>query len=728
MSELNNDKKSLESARKDKLQGVDAPLREQIVDKLFKKLKEMDIGQKAVSIWEGYNSTRVLWSERQKAWLESWDRHLVSDNSGPFEGSSQLHIPMPFTVVKTMHARFLQALWQDPPFNVRAQNEQSMDRVELVRDVMRWYLMRGGNYNKGMGLTVDKWVWDWISQGSGVMKAKWSVEYSKFLDTEVVQERGPSMFQVIDGQDVQIPTFVPREREVERLKKVHDCPVFELVNLEDLAIIGGDGDPDAADCVIHRTYMNASQLWTLVDRKIFDKDAVEAIIASGPDRKDGATGSDIKSDRSRNAGQSELDHKYDLDEYEILEQYMKVDVDGSGINSDVVVWVHPRTRELCRATYLYRMSKSGMKPFIKADYQPRKGQEYGVGLVELLYPLSKEMDAMHNMRIDWGMISVMPFGFYRPTSGIDPTTINFEPGALIPVDNPQTDVSFPNLGNRTIFGMQEEAAIQTMVERLTSISDLNLGLMNGQGATRTATGARGLLNEMSSNLDVYLRRLNWGWEKALKYMLELAQTNTPAGLTFRLTGDSGSDVFRKINGARDLYGEFDIEVSANTDSSNNAIQMDKSRELMQLLMNPLAIQLQIVTPDNVYAAMEQFLRAQGHRDFGKYITKPQGYQRLLTPQEMVNHALAGDMSPVNPADDHEGYIALWEDIKKNELTLGLYTSEQFLNAERRAQEHAKMAQAIQQIQAQRDNISQMQNNARMSATQTAPATMNGQMG
>jgi hypothetical protein len=725
MSELNNDR--IEGKR-NALKDVDAPLREQISKKLFKRLKEMDVPQKAVSIWEGYNSNRVLWSERQKAWLGSWDKHLVSDNSGPFEGSSQLHIPMPYTVVKTMHARFIQAIWQDPPFSVRPQNEASTEQVELVRDVIRWYLMRGCNYNKGAGKVVDLWVWDWLSQGSGVMKLKWDVCYTKYTDIQLVNEPGPTQFQNIDGQDVAIPTTMQREKEVERVKKTHDCPVFELVNLEDLAIVGGAGDPDAADAVIHRTWLTASDLFTLSDRKIFDKEAVEKIIDAGPDRQDGATGNDIKADRAQNAGKSQLDHNYDLDQYEILEEYLKVDVDNSGITSDIVVWIHPRSRELLRATYLYRMSKSGQKPFIKADFQPRKGQEYGVGLVEMLYPLSKEMDAMHNMRIDWGMISVMPFGFYKPTSGIDPTTINFEPGALIPVDNPQTDVFFPNMGNRTIFGMQEEAAIQTMVERITSISDLNLGLMNGQGATRTATGARALVGEMSSNLDVFLRRLNWGWEKGLRLLMELTQTNVPKGLTFRLTGDSGSDIFRKLNDAKDIQGDFDIEVSPNSDSSNQSIQIEKARELLQLVSNPMAIQLQIVQPGNYYAAIENFLRAQGHRDFGKYITKPQGYERSLSPNEMLARALTGRPAKVHPSDDHMGFIELWEAFKNNDEQMGQITAEQAITAEQQAKQHTQMQEALDKMAAQQANAGQMQQNAAMSSQQTAPTNPGGPLG
>jgi hypothetical protein len=719
MSDIQNDKLPLEEGRKAPLSDVDAPLRDRIVQKLFDKLDELNIGQKVCNLWDNGLARRSLWNERQQAWLSSWDEHLIPDTEGAFSGSSQLHIPMPFIVCKTLHARFLQALWQDPPFSIRAQNEASTERVEVVRDVLRYYLMRGANYNKGIGRVIDLWLWDWITMGSGVLKMRWDVKYTRYIDVQPVEEEGPPVVRVIDGKETFIPTKVMVDKEVARTKKCFDGPVFELVDLEDLVIVGGNGDPDDADAVLQREFLTASQLWTLADRKIFNADAVRDVIDGGPDSINGSVGSETKTQRAQNAGQAQSDSDQDLDRYEIIEAYLQVDVDGSGINSDVVVWVHKKSRALLRATYLFRVSKTGERPYAKIDFQSRKGQEFAVGMVELLYPLSKELDAIHNMRIDFGLISVMPFGFYRPTSGIDPTTIQLEPGALIPVDNPQTDVFFPNLGNRTTFGFQEEQAIQSMIERLTSISDLSLGLMTSQGATRTATGARALVGEMSSNLDVYLRRLNFGWEKANRYTLHQLQQRIPPGLSFRLTGNDGQDYWRQIRNADDIAGDFDIEVSANSASSNEAVQQEKANQILQLVFNPLAIQMGAVTPANIYNALENRMRSMQIRDFGKYVTKPQGPLRVFTPEEEANRILRGIFVPVTPEMDHQGFIDFFNMIFDNDELLGQFNEEQTVMLAAQAKKHEQMMAAIQQMQAQAANATQMQMNAGMAQNQTS---------
>lgn len=715
MSEINSDKKVINEGRRAPLKDVDVPLRDQVVQKLYNTLDELEIGQKVVTLWQKGSYNRQRWLERQKAYLSSWDEHLVGNTEGTFEGSSQLHIPMPFIVCKTLHARYNQALWQDPPFNLKARNEASIDRLPVVSDVLRYYLMDGANYDKGVEPEVDKWIWRWITNGSAMMKAGWEQKYARFIDVVDVPIAAKPKLTVKNGQHVLAPQpNKTAQKEVAVTKKTFDGPMVRGVNIEDLLIVGGDGDPDRAEAVIEQDWLTASDLWTLADRKIFKADIVQEIIESGPDRKSGTIGAELKTQRSQDAGKSSLDFDTDLDRYHILEAYLQVDVDNSGINADVVVWVHYKSKKLLRATYLHRISPKGERPYIKADFHIREGQEYGVGMPELLYPLSQEMDAMHNMRIDFGLVSTMPFGFYRASSGIDPTTIKLEPGALIPVDNPQGDVFFPNLGNRTVFGMQEEQAIQSIVERLTSISDLNLGVMNGQGATRTATGARALVGEMSSNLDVYLRRLNRGWKKCLRYMLHLIQKRMPVGLEFRLTGENGEDYFRFIKSMDDIQGDYDVDVSPNTSTSNPDVQQQNANQILQIVSNPMAAQMGLVGPGQFYEAIKNFLKSMGVKDYNKYILKPQGYQRILTPEEEANRVLRGQQVQVDPQSDHQGFIDFFQMIHDNDDLAGQFSQEQFIALARQAKLHEQMLAAIKQQQAQQANVAQMKQNMNMS--------------
>lgn len=718
MSIINQDKDVIEQGRKSKLKDAEAPLRDQIDAKLYKKLEEMNIGQKVVELWDKGSANRSNWLERQKEYLASWDEHLIADTEGAFKGSSNLHIPMPLSVCKTLHARFMQATWQDPPCHTRARRQSFAERVPMVQDMMRFATTKWCNHNKGARRVVDLWLWDWITMGSGLLKQRWECLYERYVDVVKVPKPGNPKIQLIDGREVATPTTQMVEEEVPVSKKVFEGPMMELKDPEDVIIIGGGGDPDAAEAVLEQQFLTASDLWTLADRKIFRESIVAEVIEGGNDRLDSVPGSELKTQRLHNAGHASLDSEQQADRYGCIEAYLKVNVDGSGIDSNVVVWVHRRSRKLFRATYLRRINSTGERPYAKIDFHLRKGAEYGIGMVELLYPLSKEMDAIHNLRIDFGLISVMPFGFFRASSGIDAATIQLEPGMLIPCDNPQQDVFFPNLGNRTVFGFQEEQAIQTMVERLTSISDLSLGMMGGsQGATRTATGARALVNEISSNLDVYLGRLNEGWGKALSYLLHTLQQRMPEGLSFRVVGDDGNDYWREVKSPEAIAGDYDVEVSPNSASSNPGIQQEKAQTTLQLVMNPLAMQMGIVTGPNIYEALKGALQANDVRDFGRFITKPQGYDYVLTPIQEMDSVLAGVPTPVMPNSDHDGFIKLFKHFLDDPELHGQLEQDKFLLLAAQAKKHEQMKNALAQAQAQQSNVAQMRMNASMSAQQ-----------
>lgn len=339
----------------------------------------------------------------------------------------------------------------------------------------------------------------------------------------------------------------------------------------------------------------------------------------------------------------------------------------------------------------------------------------------MLHPLSAEMDAMHNMRIDFGLLSTMPFGFYRPSSSLEPTTMQLSPGALIPLDDPMHDVYFPNLGNRTAFGFQEEQALQTMVERLTGVNDMGLGVLTGaQGATRTATGARALLGEQNSNLDVYLRRMQRGWKRALKYLLHMLQQRIPDGFGFRITGEAGDDYWRYIKSQADIAGDYDFEISPNTTDSNPAIQQQTAQDILQMVLNPLAMQIGIVHPGNIYEAYKQMFKAKGVKDFGRYITAPQGWQYVPTPMEEANRVLRGEPVPVTPQMDHQGFITLFQEIHDDDNLLGQFDEKAALALAAQAMKHKHMLGALQQQAAQVANAHQMQQNAAMSAQQAPP--------
>lgn len=721
MSQVLDDKEVLKSRRPDRLKDAEASARDQIPAKLLRTLKEAKIGQKIDRMISAGDSDRAQWLERQREYLADYDEFLESDAEGPFEGSSNLHLPMPLIVARALHARFLQALLGvEPYFTLKARTEGQMDRAAMVSDVMSYALKTWGNYNQGVEAALDTWLWNWVVTGTGLLKLRWQCCWESFID--VVDEEVEAPPQYDGATNSLIPRKATKGVEKKVTKKWFEGPVFECIDAEDLLIIGGSGDIQTADSVHHTQYLTANELWSYADQGIFDEDAVRAVIDAGPDHKIGRQGSTIKQERANNAGQTQVDTETDLDRYEIVESYLNYDVDGSGLTSKIVVWTHRKTRAELRATYLRRVNKSGEIPIFKIDFHRRPGQTYGVGIVEMMHPITKEMDAIHNIRIDSGMITNMPMFFYRPTSSINPETIQFEPGAGVPVDDPQRDVVVPQWGNKTAGWAQEEQALQTLLERLTGMSDLTFGAMSGtQGATRTASGVRALMGEQNSNLDVFLRRLNRGWGQALRCLLHFLQQRIPAGLSFRITGESGNDYWRYVRSEQDIAGDYDIEVSPNTANSNKQIQIEQASQVLQLVSNPLYIQTGVVGAPQIYEAIKNFLKQYGVKDYGRYAQPPAGYSYVPTPQEEIQRVVRGMEVPVLPNADHQGFLAAFQEIVDSDDLLGQLTQEQTVALAAQAQKHEQMMQALAQQAAQVANVSQQNINSQAAAGSANPA-------
>lgn len=720
------DQDVLQEGRKHALEGVEVPLRERSLQKLVKKLEELEEGQNTVKMWNQANTDRTEHLRKQRLLLDEWDEFIRPIYGKAQEWMSDLHLPIAFTICKTLHARFLSALFSiDPPFVMKARQAAFEDKTQVVYDVMRYTVKNWVNHYKGIEEVYDQHIWAWLTGGSSVMKQRWERQFERFLD---VVER-PVQVGTIDtidpqtGESIMLPQMEMQEVEEEVTEVIFDGPIFERVPEEDIVFIGGDEDVDGCDSIIQQVQMTASDLWSLADQGIFRENIVEEVIRGGDNPVSGKPQNMIKQEQHEGHGLANLDKDYDLQRYTILERYAKIDVDGSGINTQVIMWVHEETSKILRATYLRRVNKSGLRPYSKINFHQRSTKKYPVGVPELIYSLTKEIDALENIKIDIGIQTSLPLGFYRPSSSTNEEIISYGPGQLIPLDNPQADIYFPNFGNRTFFSSSEQQFLMSQIERIVSLGDLNYGLTTSQGAARTATGARSLITESSSNLDVYLKRLNRGFDRDLKFLFHSLQEKLPAGFEFRVFGDDGQSYFRRIESKQELCGMYDFELEPNSAASNKQIQVEIANQKLQLTSNPLDYQLGVITPLERYEALKDWYIVNGVRDYGKYVRKPTAPVRIFTPLEMANRVLAGTDQPWTPEQDIQGFIDWFDQVMKTDELLGMFDQDQTVLLFKKYQDAKAMAQAIAAQQAQFANQQQVAMNAAMStgAAQPVPA-------
>lgn len=723
MSLINNDKEFVDSRKSSKVEEVSQ--RDKVVKELLKKAKDLNLGMQVVKAFNVENADLQAYLQNQRQYTIDADQFLPNTGDDGGGSSNNLSLPMPHIVSKAYVARFLQAVWSiDPPFTVKARREDGVDSVDLISDLMRYTIICWTNHYNGLEEVVERWIDDWVKTGMGVMKLRWSKEYSSYVD--VVPSLEDDVPQEVQS-DLGDKILLPRKKLVEKEKRVvmpkFEGPLAEVVNHEDFIMVGGDGDVDKADMVMHRYFMTASELWSMVDVGKFEADAVEAVIKAGDTKQESALGGEIKALKARLDGRGQLETSSSLKRYEIIEAYVKECVDDTGINSDLVLWVSTTTGEVLRATYLYRVSPTGKRPFSVIHFHKRRGSNYGTGLLELMHPLITELNALHNIKLDFGMISTNPIFFYKSSSSLRPEQLQLEPGMGVPVDDPQSDVVFPQRPQNTGFFGNEEGLILSYIERLTGISDLTLGAMSGaQGAARTATGARAMITESSTNLDIHLKHLNRGWTRMVKMIYELLQQKVDGNFVFRVTGKDGTSIFRQVN-SYDLQHDLDFEVSANSASSNKNVQLENAQQLIQITSNQLNLQLGISDAGKMYEAYRMYLNTLGIKDVHRFINRPKDHHYAPSPEEVFNRVVRGQSVEPNPVMDIPGIIQFLQVMLDQQSKSPVLDSSQMMMATVALRKFQSMKEALDAQENQAKMASQMRMNAAMSAQQ-APAAMN----
>lgn len=689
-------------------------LRDATVENLVKKCQELDVGIKVQKAWLSHKANMEVNQQRMEI-LQNWDEHL-EDFDMQYDGESNIHLPMPMIVLKTFHARMYQALMSiDPPFSVRAMQEAYQDDVDMVYGLMNWTLKEWCNNYDGVESVVDRWIWNWCAYGSAVLKLRWDCKYTRYMDVEDYYQRGPSTYEVIIDpetghiEEVEKPSVVRGQREKAVTEKIFDGPCMEFVNREDIAIIGGR-DIQTCDMVIHREYQTSDQLQTLALKGVFDQKAVDEMVGGGPHSESGKPGQNIKQEREVHSGIQTLDVGEDLDRYEILEAYLEMDINMDGLNESIIVWVDNQSGKVLRATYTHRVLRGGKRPFANIEFIPREGHGYAMGLLELIHPLSVELDMIHNIKVDIGIMAAQPIGFYRAATGLDPVKLRIKPGDMIPVDDPSSHVFFPNLGDRSGFFQTEEAVLMQHVERLTAINDINTATLGRQGAARTATGVSQLVAENSANLDIFIKRMQRGWRQALRVLWQMLQQRLPDGTEFRVTGRDGREYFRRVNRMM-IQQRVDFYLEAASANSNRMIQLEQTMQVLAQMMNPLFLQLQIIKPENMYEALKDYFQALGKKDYARFISRPPSYNRQFTAEEELARILHGKQVPITPDMDHQRFIELATGIINAEESLQMYGEGTIEAVRGQLQQHTAMAKAMQAQAAQIQQAQQQQNNA-----------------
>jgi hypothetical protein len=663
--------------------------------------------------WDEYDNQRTENQKTRQAVEASWRDLRAYENTSPWDWGSNFHVPLTLTYGKAVHARLWQ-LFSNPNgfYSVESIKEVFQDREVPIKRYMDWVLYKQSNNKLGARREFDRWLWDVVFSGSGYLKVYWKKSQHEYRDVVLVPELQETL-TFDPNQLTGVTTTSAKFKEVEEdVVEDLETPQIRRILAEDIALPIGAHDPQDCVNVVVRCYMSTDDLKEKARQKKFFKDAVEESI-------DFVTSKYLSNDRQGEikAERAELDG-YDPEygqshDHEILEYYgpayisKKVDdeekrEDVNAVKREIVAWIHKGSGRLLGWTYLSRISPSGLRPLFKADYVTFPERSDGVGVGELLFDIGRNTDALHNLRMDNGMLASVPMFKYKATSNtLKPQIWKVRPGDGIPLDdiNDAAPFSFPYL---TGFGSQEQSQLDGYAQKLIATGDLQLGRAPDKvGALRNATGSNLIAQESGIQLEIHFDRIADCMSKTLKCLFELCRERMPEEQYFRVMGERGEPIFGKVD-RKSLRGEYDFTISADILGQSQVEKQQMSVLVMQTFQNPTFMQTGIVTPENLYNMGVNFLKVHKIGRIDDYLTKPQGYTGpKLTTEQRISRIMVGmgkDVaSTVRLDEDHAKAL---EDLQAfiDSDFFGLLTQDEQMAQFRALQDAHNQMQSAQQAQ------------------------------
>ena len=359
------------------------------------------------------------------------------------------------------------------------------------------------------------------------------------------------------------------------------------------------------------------------------------------------------------------------------------DIDGDGVNEDVIWWVIKEEKMLLRARELTQVFPANppRRPFAEGQFLEVRGRRSGIGLPEMMEGLHDLQDQIVNQTIDNGTITNAPFFFYRASGTMRPEVISMSPGEGYPIADPKNDVHFPVLPQQGMnFGFNMIQVLNQMEEKLTTVGDLQLGRVpqGKASALRTVRGMQTIMQQGDARPERILRRFFMCLTEVYAQMHELNQAFLPKGKQYRVAGmvRPGEDPYRSIDDPAQVQGRFQFDFIANAMNTSKEALQAALQELLAVYVSPIAIQLGIVSPDGIYQLMRDYGKSWG-QDADRYLSPPSPESMLpkAMAEEVISIIMAGDLPEVQPLEAPEEHMGKLMDFA-GKPEFGLLTPQQ----------------------------------------------------
>lgn len=270
------------------------------------------------------------------------------------------------------------------------------------------------------------------------------------------------------------------------------------------------------------------------------------------------------------------------EKFNIQEVWCAFDVDGDGVDEEIVVDFHNSSQTILSVRYNWYSDLH--RPYRGRQYFPVEGRFFGIGIGKQNEQFQEEITAIHRQRLDSGTLANMGMLAVKKNSGYGPDEPVF-PGKMWFLDDPKNDIVPFKLSEVWPSSFSNESMVMSYQEKRTGVNEVILGQAQ-QGTPGTATGDLTRLAEGNKRFDLVLRGIRrWLGELGIDLLANYQQFGDQNRHFFQM-GQDGLFVDVILNLPPQLVRDGAIvEVTATSSITNRDANQRSMMALNQLLEN-----------------------------------------------------------------------------------------------------------------------------------------------
>ena len=491
---------------------------------------------------ERQDAIQILLDQQKDYWAEP----SLKIRKFPFQGASNLVIPLNAIAAESVQARVMTTIWASTPVvavNIRDPKFASSEHpLENYLD----YELRHNMHARDM---MNSSCFETVKYGTGVAKS----DYLKLIKKAVRHNAA--------GEREEFPVVIK------------DGATMDSVAYANFIMPNHAQDPQTAPWCGELMNNTPFGVKNLEESKLFYPGTFEHLTDFFRTRS--RTGS--SSERKFTAGQEDLEQTAaifpELIDFRLI--YLSFDVDGDNKLEEIVVWYHHDSRFLMGARYNW--NDDLRRPYRIVQYIPVEHRWRGLGVSKQNAQFQKEVTTIHRQRLDNATIANMRMFKINRMSGYGPKEPIF-PGKMWFVDD-MTHIDTIQLGEVYSSSFSNEQSAVLYSQQRTGVNEVILG-MPQVGTPGTATGDLARIAEGNKKFDFSMDNIrDWFSILTMDALLNIKQFG-PRHPEYFAHAEGGAEVLKVLGQSiSDIRKGILFEVKAAGQQQNRLLDRNNWQQI-----------------------------------------------------------------------------------------------------------------------------------------------------